>query len=494
MAVGIFPKYVREISLNELTSEQFLAVALDTALFLHWNISYFNDQGFVAYSGYSIGSWGEEIKANILENSVCLQSVSVGVQIYDWGKNKRNIESFVSAFYEIRASFSTDQLSKKYAEWNSTLADKANDEVIHQSPLTTSGKLRGLFSIFKPVEGYFITPLIIDLNILILILMALSGVSIFIPDGPSLIKWGANFRPVTLDGGWWRLLTCCFVHMGIFHLLMNMYALLYIGVILEPYLGKIRFLYAYLLTGFVASLTSLCWHNLTVSVGASGAIFGLYGVFLAMLTTNLIERKARKALLISIAVFVGYNLINGLKPGIDNSAHVGGLVSGLIVGYSFYATLKKPTASGMKYSIMGLLTLITLISSIVIIPKIPNDIGVYDKQIKKFLNLESRALEIFRLPADTPKSLILDKIRTQGLYNWKRGLELITAIDTLNIPEKAHETDQELIQYCNLRISAYNLLYKAFKEDTKKYNDSIIFYNQQIALIIYNLKKEQAGN
>ena len=123
---------------------------------------------------------------------------------------------------------------------------------------------------------------------------------------------------------------------------MNMYALLYIGVLLEPILGRSRFISAYLLTGLTASITSLWWHDLTISAGASGAIFGMYGVFLAMLTTNVIEEAKRKALLTSIAIFVGYNLIYGLKGGIDNAAHIGGLLGGLVIGYASILSLKKP--------------------------------------------------------------------------------------------------------------------------------------------------------
>ena len=67
---------------------------------------------------------------------------------------------------------------------------------------------------------------------------------------------------------------------------------------------------------------------MTVSAGASGAIFGIYGVFLALLLTNIIDVVQRKALLLSIGVFVAYNLLNGLREGIDNAAHVGGLAAG----------------------------------------------------------------------------------------------------------------------------------------------------------------------
>jgi uncharacterized membrane protein YqgA involved in biofilm formation len=89
-------------------------------------------------------------------------------------------------------------------------------------------------------------------------------------------------------------------------------------------------------------LASLWWHSEGVnSAGASGAIFGLYGVFLALLFTNLIPKQTRSSLLQSIGVFVVFNLIYGTTAGVDNAAHIGGLVSGLIIGFVFYPLLKK---------------------------------------------------------------------------------------------------------------------------------------------------------
>ncbi len=171
--------------------------------------------------------------------------------------------------------------------------------------------------------------------------MVMSGVDIMFPDSASLIKWGANFTFLTLKGEWWRLISSCFLHIGIAHLFFNMYALMYIGLLLEPHLGKTRFITAYLITGIAASMTSLWWHDRALSAGASGAIFGMYGVFLAMLTTNIIKNSSRKALLTSIAFFVGYNLIGGMEYGIDNAAHIGGLISGIIIGYAYVTGLKN---------------------------------------------------------------------------------------------------------------------------------------------------------
>jgi len=114
------------------------------------------------------------------------------------------------------------------------------------------------------------------------------------------------------------------------------------GVYLEPMLGKTKYVIAYLATGVFASLASLWWHSEPVnSAGASGAIFGLYGIFLALLFTNLIPKQMRSSLLQSIGVFVVFNLVYGVKSGIDNAAHIGGLLSGLVIGFIFFPLLKK---------------------------------------------------------------------------------------------------------------------------------------------------------
>ncbi len=72
------------------------------------------------------------------------------------------------------------------------------------------------------------------------------------------------------------------------------------------------------------------------------AFFGLYGVFIALLMTDLIHKDVRKSLLSSMGIFVVYNLVYGLKGGVDNAAHIGGLVSGLLIGFATYLALRKP--------------------------------------------------------------------------------------------------------------------------------------------------------
>ena len=125
------------------------------------------------------------------------------------------------------------------------------------------------------------------------------------------------------------------------HLLSNMYGLLFVGILLEPKLGKNKFAIIYLVTGIIASLASIIWHEKTISVGASGAIFGLYGFFLAALLLNVYPRKIGKPFLISTLIFVGFNLVMGMSGGIDNAAHIGGLSSGFLIGMLIADGLKN---------------------------------------------------------------------------------------------------------------------------------------------------------
>ncbi len=193
-------------------------------------------------------------------------------------------------------------------------------------------------------KSYLVTPLLVYINVLVFVLMVLWGVSPLTPSAASLFQWGGNLGPAVAAGEWWRLITYMFLHGGAVHLLGNTFALLYVGMFLEPMIGKVRFAIAYLLTGVGAGLVSIWAHSAVVSVGASGAIFGMYGVFLALLTTSYIKRSYGKTLIRSILFFVVFNLMYGLQGNTDNAAHVGGLIAGLLAGYALYPGLKKKGA------------------------------------------------------------------------------------------------------------------------------------------------------
>ena len=196
-------------------------------------------------------------------------------------------------------------------------------------------------SFFIPTPKFFITPLLIDLNIVIYLAMVLCGLGFVAFSGEDLLKWGADYRPVTVNGQWWRLVTSMFLHGGIMHIFGNMFGLFFAGIFLEPVLGRAKYLFAYFITGIIASIASIWWHPATVSIGASGAIFGLFGVFLSLLLAGVFPPKAKKHMLTTVAIFIGYNLIMGLTGGIDNAAHLGGLASGILLGFVLSFTIDK---------------------------------------------------------------------------------------------------------------------------------------------------------
>lgn len=198
-----------------------------------------------------------------------------------------------------------------------------------------------LLELLKPRDGYVITPIVIGANLGIFLIMVAMGLGFLSFKGQDLLQWGANYGPLTIDGEWWRLFTSTFVHGGVMHVFANMYGLLIIGSMLEPLLGRAVYATAYVLTGIIASVASIVWYEATVSVGASGAIFGLEGIFLALLLTKIFPPEIAKTLLTSSAVFIGYNLLMGLSGGIDNAAHIGGLLSGFVVGLVLYPSIKQ---------------------------------------------------------------------------------------------------------------------------------------------------------
>jgi len=491
MAFGFSPKSIQEYNLGDLDKEHFLVLAIEAARKIGWNVSFVSETGFIAYTGFSMSSWGEEVIVTIDNGVATIKSECTGSQIMDWGRNKGNVNELIYVFEKVKKELTSVEIETKIAELRQGYATQKNEDILNKPPLSSKEKITNFFSIFKPTEGYFVTPILININILIFIAMIVSGVHFFMPDGQSLLEWGANFRPATLAGQWWRLFTAMFLHIGILHLLLNMYALLYIGVLLEPYLGRTRFLAAYLLSGLAASVTSLWWHDLIISAGASGAIFGMYGVFLALLTTNLLDKSVQKALLASIAIFVGYNLLYGLRPdsGIDNAAHIGGLISGLLIGYAFIPSLKKHDNSEFKLLTIGILSVILLVSSFTIYKSLPNDIGKYDEKMNEFVATEAKALAVFSLPAYTSTEEFVTEFN-KGINYWNENLKLIESLNDLDLPQPLVERNVKLKQYCELRIKSYELYSKAVSEDTDKYDTEIRDYNKKMEMLIKEISSE----
>ncbi len=487
MAFGFTPKFEQDLDLNDLDPKHYLAIALDTIKQLDWRVSYVSKSGFIAFIGGGFFSTMEEFRVIIHDGKAFITSKNAGNGMFDWGKNKKHVEEFIEDFANIQSSLSEEQLNEKVAELLPVF-DSSEVDQLALPPADFKDNVKGFFSLFIPRKNYFITPLIVDINILVFAIMVISGVSFIEPTTTDLINWGANFRAVTLSGQWWRLITNVFLHIGIIHLLFNMYALVYIGVLLEPHLGRLRFATAYLLTGILASLTSIYWHPVTISAGASGAIFGMYGVFLAMLTTNFIDKSVRKQLLISISIFVAYNLMNGMKAEIDNAAHIGGLLSGLVIGYAYYPSLNKPLVIKIQYLTVALLAVFVFCTSFVVYHKIPNDYAKYDVYMKDFATREQIALSVFKMDSTAPKSEVLAALNEKGINNWNANLQILDSIDKLDLPAGFLVRDNELRNYCHLRIKAYQYIIKDYGDNVTIYKSAIDSCNAEMQTIIDSLK------
>lgn len=168
-------------------------------------------------------------------------------------------------------------------------------------------------------------------NVVVWLAMLAAGTDPMRPDVQGLIDWGANLLPLTVDQPW-RLMTATVLHAGLVHLGFNMWVLWDAGRIAERFYGSVQFLLIYLIAGLFGSLASLFFAARTgVSVGASGAIFGVVGALLAAVLTK--QSKLPPGLAAgmrsSMLLFVGYSLFMGfISSFIDNAAHIGGLVSG----------------------------------------------------------------------------------------------------------------------------------------------------------------------
>lgn len=159
---------------------------------------------------------------------------------------------------------------------------------------------------------------------------------LFGPSSSALEKLGAlEWNKVVHGNQGWRLFTCVWLHAGVIHLLANMLSLVFIGIRLEQQFGFVRVGAIYLLSGFGGSILSALFIQRNISVGASGALFGLLGAMLSELLTNWTIYANKAAALITLVVIILINLAVGILPHVDNFAHIGGFLSGFFLGFVF---------------------------------------------------------------------------------------------------------------------------------------------------------------
>lgn len=202
----------------------------------------------------------------------------------------------------------------------------AGSEVVEAPP-------REVRRVLVPSETPFFTYALIAINVLVFLADSLTAFAGLGFRGVGLLTLlGAKNNQAIMAGQTWRLITPLFLHGGILHLGFNSYFLYVVGRQIESAYGRARFLALYFLSGLAASIASFTLSNAN-SVGASGALFGLIGAWIPLLYRNQHILANTRQHIRSIVQVIAINLLIGLAPGIDNWAHLGGLIGGVTLGW-----------------------------------------------------------------------------------------------------------------------------------------------------------------
>jgi rhomboid protease GluP len=315
----------------------------------------------------------------------------------------------------------------------------------------------------------WVTYTLIALNAAVWLVMVGLGVDAFEPSAGALLTWGGNLGLLTSDGQWWRLLTATFLHAGLFHLAFNLYFAWVIGRVCEQVFGPTAYALIYFGSGLIASLVSVAWQPAVVSVGASGALFGVFGGFLGftirrrgVLQPEFVSSVRRNAL-----ILIGINLAIGFAvPGIDVAAHVGGLVAGLGIGYAITKLAERPVhnkqeARAVRVRAIGLTALATtvvLLAGVFGLPRYDNPMPVledvwqqHDEAVKRY---EDAAKNV---PAR------IEVIEAEVLPMLRESEAKLAALERL--PDRSRETVDANRAYFELQIRAFERELEALRSD-----------------------------
>lgn len=240
-----------------------------------------------------------------------------------------------------------EEIQKELPEGEKEEAIHHHKQYLTQILYEKNMERKNIFSFGKPFFTYFL----IIINAILFIMLETNGGSTNVEN---LIQFGAKYNPLIIDGEWWRLVSSMFLHIGMLHLMMNMLALYYLGAAVERIYGSSRFLLIYFLAGIGGGLTSFVFMS-SVSAGASGAIFGLFGalLFFGVIHQKLFFQTMGKNILTVVALNIVFGFV---VPQIDVSAHLGGLVAGFLAA----AIVHLPQNQKKSYQLLSFITYILL--------------------------------------------------------------------------------------------------------------------------------------
>ncbi len=493
--MGLFnsPKKTADILYSDVSQEAMKGACQQIAEQLNWKeVSTETENTLSFQTPKSTHSFGELITIELGTNTGRIKSSCIRPQVSDYGKNKKNISDFMALLNSWQENW--QKQDELLAE--TPLAPEINKEANSNAenleyPAPKNGWT--FLSLFTPREGYFITPIIILLNIAIYVIMVVSGIHFMQPDIDDMIAWGAVYKPLVVEGQNWRLFTSTFLHFGLIHLLFNMYALFFVGNIIESMMGKFRFAIAYLLAGLFASLTSVYFNDFVVSAGASGAIFGVYGLFLVFSITKKLSGAIDQSVKTSIIIFIAYNLLGGFtsSEGVDNAAHVGGLISGVFIGFALLPALaQRGNVKRSNFIVSGLMVL--LIATTYWVTNNLNSLAhVYEEKIAAFSEYEDIAIQTYITIDNIPENEVLTALKDEGIAMWELALQEINELQNLDFPEHIQANLKLLEKYCQYRIAAFEVLYESIASDSEEMDPLFDIYNDSVVAILNILNDEE---
>ncbi len=465
--------YSRDLILSNITNDELHVLSIRVAKHLNWEVVFNSKYGAIFKNSGDKRRRQSNIILNFTDDKPELTSESINGGIYDFGRNRDLIDTFVLELNDLLENLNREEIAKDYDHLKQEFPEQEND-ILNPDHISHQLDSMGFIDFLIPTKTYFVTPIVIYLNFIVFILMVGFGISPINPTVEQLIQWGGNVRYLTLSGDYWRLLSACFLHIGAIHFLMNMYALVFVGFMVEKRIGPFKYALAYILTGILASLASVFWNDSVVSAGASGAIFGIYGLYLILLSSNIMPRDVRKTFLSSVGFFVLYNLLYGFaKEGVDNSAHIGGLLSGILIGLLYLPTLRENPKSIYRILVPTSAIIATIVLCLIGFKTISNDISVYQKRLEVFIDQESKALRFFTFTDNTPMDTILNEIKNVSTPLWNSNLEIINSCENLDLNTNTKTAIKRLKKYCELRLELNDLYYKTISENSNSYENLI---------------------
>jgi len=274
-----------------------------------------------------------------------------------------------------------------------------------------------------------------------------------------LLFTGANFNPLTMGGQPWRLLSSMFMHANAIHLLVNMVALYNIGSVLEQKIGSTRVFVIYMIAGIAGGLASLVFNVFLASVGASGAIFGIYGyLLLSEIVEHYHDREALQSILISFAIFLAVTYLLAVQANVDNAAHAGGFAAGLAVA-AWHAVTRRRS--------LLLLFIILFISPLALLI-VPKDQLRYFELFQQVMHTEERLDIVKQKNLDNGPYLDSLKILSARWDSLKRDLDSLGSVPAALM----HDTSV-MASYITLRKQEVDYQIRWIERESYTYRDSV---------------------